>query len=235
MAARPRVLAGVPVGGVIAALGRAALLAGTQVDPPRTDLHALLALPALRVPDGGNRGDVHTRLVGHGLVLSDVAAPRVFHREHLRRAGFEGLGEPARRTTARKCHVFPAGAERRRRLTAHEARGSTSRHHPAALPRVFSGGHVPRPLRDECHVPGVRTPVRARTRFFQGAMYVSYGIGIVYIGVLAILANAFLVPRIGVVPAAGCIVAIHLACVPAVFRYSRVIWAHLNVGTLRPS
>src|SRR5438034_2850487 len=32
--------------------------------------------------------------------------------------------------------------------------------------------------------------------FFQGAMYVSYGIGIVYIGVLAILANAFLVPRI---------------------------------------
>src|SRR5436309_14749181 len=37
--------------------------------------------------------------------------------------------------------------------------------------------------------------------FFQGAMYVSYGIGIVYIGVLAILADAFLVPRIGVVPA----------------------------------
>src|SRR5437016_12494611 len=29
--------------------------------------------------------------------------------------------------------------------------------------------------------------------FFQGAMYVSYGIGIVYFGVLAILANAFLV------------------------------------------
>src|SRR5437879_6229213 len=99
----------------------------------------------------------------------------------------EGWGEPARRTTALKCHVFPAGAERRRRLPAHEARGPTSRHHPAALPRVFSGGHVPRPLRDECHVPGVRTPVRARTRFVQGAMYVSYGIGIVYIGVLASL------------------------------------------------
>src|SRR5207244_3101027 len=65
MAGRPRVLAGVPVGGVIAALGRAALLTGTQVDPPRTDLHALLALAALRVPDGGNRGDVNTRLVGH--------------------------------------------------------------------------------------------------------------------------------------------------------------------------
>src|SRR5207302_11219907 len=92
MAARPRVLAGVPVGGVIAALGRAALLTGTQVDPPRTDLHALLALAALRVPDGGNRGDVNTRLGGHGLVRSDVAAPRVFHREPILRAGFEGLG-----------------------------------------------------------------------------------------------------------------------------------------------
>src|SRR5438034_176677 len=57
----------------------------------------------------------------------------------------KGWGEPARRTTARKCHVFPAGAERRRRLTAHDARGSTSRHHPAAVPRVSSGGHVPRP------------------------------------------------------------------------------------------
>src|SRR5947208_16819191 len=71
--------------------------------------------------------------------------------------------------------------------------------------------------------------------FFQGAMYVSYGIGIVYIGVLAILPNAFLVPRIGVVPPAACIVAIHLACVPAVFRYSRVSWAHLTVGSPRPS
>src|SRR2546428_11804446 len=137
MAARPRVLAGVPVGGVIAALGRAALLAGTQVDPPRTDLHALLALPALRVPDGGNRGDVDTRLVGHGLVLSDVAAPRVFHREHLRRAGFEGVGGPARRTTARKWHVFPAGAPRRRRLTAHEGRGSAFPPHPAGPAPVF--------------------------------------------------------------------------------------------------
>src|SRR6266704_3971628 len=168
MAARPRVLAGVPVGGVIAALGRAALLTGTQVDPPRTDLHALLALPALRVPDGGNRGDVNTTLVGHGLVLLDVAAPRVFHANTSGGLDSNGWGEPARRTTARKCHVFPAGAERRRRLTGHDARGSTSRYHPAALPRVSSGGHVPRPLRDEYHVPGVRTPVRARTGLFSG-------------------------------------------------------------------
>lgn len=71
--------------------------------------------------------------------------------------------------------------------------------------------------------------------YFQGAMYVSYGLGIVYIGTLAILANAFLVDRIGVFGAVGCVVAIHVVSIPAVFRYSRVIWAHLNVGTLTPS
>jgi hypothetical protein len=70
--------------------------------------------------------------------------------------------------------------------------------------------------------------------FFQGAMYVSYGIGTAYLGLLAIVAHGFLVPRIGVVAAAGCIIVVHVACIPALFRYSRVIWAHLNVGTLTP-
>jgi hypothetical protein len=67
--------------------------------------------------------------------------------------------------------------------------------------------------------------------FFQGAMYVSWVIGVSYLGGLAILANIFLVPRIGIAAAAACVVAVHLACVPAVFRYSRVIWAHVNVAT----
>src|SRR5437773_7738769 len=50
--------------------------------------------------------------------------------------------------------------------------------------------------------------------FFQGAMYVSYALGIVYIGVLAILANAFLVPHIGVGPAAGWFIPISLSLGP---------------------
>ncbi len=70
--------------------------------------------------------------------------------------------------------------------------------------------------------------------FFQGAMYVSYGIGLGYLGLLAIVANVFLVPRSGIVPAAAAIIVVHLACIPALFRYSRVIWAHLNVGTMTP-
>jgi uncharacterized protein (DUF983 family) len=68
--------------------------------------------------------------------------------------------------------------------------------------------------------------------FFQGAMYVSWVLGVTYLGVLAVLAQLLLVPRIGVVGAVFCVIVIHLACIPAVFRYSRVIWAHLNIRTV---
>src|SRR6266436_113470 len=54
---------------VIATPRGAALLAGAQVHPLRTDLHALLALPPLRVPDGRNRGDMGASCVGHALKL----------------------------------------------------------------------------------------------------------------------------------------------------------------------
>lgn len=67
--------------------------------------------------------------------------------------------------------------------------------------------------------------------FFQGAMYISWVLGVSYLGLLAVLAQVLLVPRIGIGAAVACVVAIHLVCIPAVFRYSRVIWAHLNIGT----
>jgi hypothetical protein len=67
--------------------------------------------------------------------------------------------------------------------------------------------------------------------FFQGAMYVSWVLGVGYLAVLGVLASTLLVPRIGIAPAVAIVVAIHLVCIPALFRYSRVIWAHLNAGT----
>jgi hypothetical protein len=67
--------------------------------------------------------------------------------------------------------------------------------------------------------------------FFQGAMYVSWVLGVTYLAVLAIAAQLLLVPRIGIVWAVLCVVTIHVLCIPIVFRYSRVIWAHLNVAT----
>jgi uncharacterized membrane protein len=67
--------------------------------------------------------------------------------------------------------------------------------------------------------------------FFQGAMYVSWVLGVTYLAVLAIFAQLLLVPRIGIAWAVACVVIIHVLCIPLVFRYSRVIWAHLNVRT----
>ena len=64
--------------------------------------------------------------------------------------------------------------------------------------------------------------------FFQGAMYVSYGIGIAYLGVLGLVANQFVVPRYGVTAGVAGVVLVHLACIPAVFRYSRVLWMHID-------
>jgi len=39
------------------------------------------------------------------------------------------------------------------------------------------------------------------------------------------------VPRIGIVWAVVSVVTIDMICVPIIFRYSRVIWAHVNVAT----
>jgi uncharacterized protein (DUF983 family) len=92
--------------------------------------------------------------------------------------------------------------------------------------RMFAGRFTMYPA---CPVCGHR--FEREPGFFQGAMYVSWVIGVFYLGVLALLANRFLVPRVGIGPAVVAVIVIHLVCIPAVFRYSRVIWAHVNVRT----
>jgi len=67
--------------------------------------------------------------------------------------------------------------------------------------------------------------------FFQGAMYISWVLGVTYLAVLALLAQLLLVEHIGIAGAVVSVLGLYMVCVPAVFRYSRVIWAHLNVGT----
>ena len=62
-------------------------------------------------------------------------------------------------------------------------------------------------------------------------MYVSWVLGVTYLALLGILAQWLVVPRFGIAWAVASVVVIHIMCIPAVFRYSRVIWAHLNVGT----
>ena len=67
--------------------------------------------------------------------------------------------------------------------------------------------------------------------YFQGAMYVSYVMGIGTFAALLLGAKALLEPRYGFVVASVVAIAIQGLLVPVLFQYSRVIWAHLNIGT----
>ena len=67
--------------------------------------------------------------------------------------------------------------------------------------------------------------------FFQGAMFVSYTLGVFEFAFFALLAYVWLGPRIGIPGALLLAIAVHLILVPQLFQYSRVIWAHVNVYT----
>jgi uncharacterized protein DUF983 len=67
--------------------------------------------------------------------------------------------------------------------------------------------------------------------FFQGAMYVSWVSSVGLFATLALLARALLAPYIGLFAALAVAVVVYLPAVPMLFRYSRVIWAHIFIGT----
>ncbi len=67
--------------------------------------------------------------------------------------------------------------------------------------------------------------------FFQGAMYISYVVGVVEFLALGVASLRFLGPRVGVLAAIAAAAAVHLALVPVLFQYSRAVWAHLSIGT----
>ena len=70
--------------------------------------------------------------------------------------------------------------------------------------------------------------------FFQGAMYVSYGLGILEFAILAWGAHRIFTPTLGLGGAMLIAAGAHLLLVPILWRYSRVIWSHINVGTRTP-
>jgi uncharacterized protein (DUF983 family) len=92
--------------------------------------------------------------------------------------------------------------------------------------KIFSGVFT---MNTVCPVCGHR--FEREQGFFQGAMYISWVLSVAYLAILGVLAQLLLVPRIGIVWAVVCVLLVHVFCVPVVFRYSRVIWAHLNAGT----
>lgn len=83
-------------------------------------------------------------------------------------------------------------------------------------------------MRDACPVCGhCFTP---EPGFFQGAMFVSYAVGVAELIVGSTIAYVLLSPHIGVAWALGAAGVVHLILVPQLFEYSRVIWAHLFAG-----
>lgn len=69
--------------------------------------------------------------------------------------------------------------------------------------------------------------------FFQGAMYVSYALGVGLFAVFVLVSALLFSHRIGFTRTVLVAVLAYLFCVPVLFRYSRVIWAHANIGTLQ--
>jgi uncharacterized protein (DUF983 family) len=100
---------------------------------------------------------------------------------------------------------------------------------PVCLEGAMFQGGGPLTMNEQCASCGHR--FLREEGFFQGAMYVSYVLGMLEFAGLALLSLATLGPRLGLAGALGVAFIFHLLLVPQLFQYSRVIWAHLNVGT----
>jgi uncharacterized protein (DUF983 family) len=92
--------------------------------------------------------------------------------------------------------------------------------------RMFSGSFTMAPRCPKCGHEFER-----ETGFFQGAMYVSWALSVGMFAALALLANWFLAPRVGLPLAFALAIGAYFPVVPALYRYARVIWAHVNIGT----
>ena len=86
-------------------------------------------------------------------------------------------------------------------------------------------------MRDACRVCG--HCFTRESGFFQGAMFVSYAVGVAELIVGSTIAYVLLSPRIGVALALAAASVVHLLLVPQLFEYSRVIWAHIFAGSRR--
>jgi uncharacterized protein (DUF983 family) len=84
-------------------------------------------------------------------------------------------------------------------------------------------------MADDCPVCGHH--FMREQGFFQGAMYVSYGLGVFVFFALFSVIRILLEPRFGLALPVGIALVAYLLLVPVLWRYSRVIWAHLNIGT----
>jgi uncharacterized protein (DUF983 family) len=92
--------------------------------------------------------------------------------------------------------------------------------------RMFAGRFR---MNEQCPVCGHR--FMREPGYFQGAMYVSYVLATAVFLVLAWGGQLLLGRRLGFWGALAAAAAVQMLLVPALYRFSRVIWAHVNVHT----
>ena len=93
---------------------------------------------------------------------------------------------------------------------------------------IFVRGYQMRPGCPRCGLRFEREP-----GYFTGAMYVSYILALPVLGI-CVLAVYLLAPSLSFWASVAAAVVLFLPWVPAIFRYSRVIWIHLD-QTIDPS
>jgi hypothetical protein len=87
---------------------------------------------------------------------------------------------------------------------------------------MFRGGFT---MNDPCPVCGL--VFQREEGYFLGAMYTSYGLSVALLGVSYLVAAALL-PGWSSLAVAGVALVPFLPFIPAVFRYSRVLWVYLD-------
>lgn len=88
--------------------------------------------------------------------------------------------------------------------------------------RMFRGSVT---MNDPC--PDCGLVFQREEGYFLGSMYVSYGLSVVLIGA-AYLAVTHIWPTLTAIPVLAIITVMYAPFIPAVFRYSRVIWIYFE-------
>jgi uncharacterized protein (DUF983 family) len=88
--------------------------------------------------------------------------------------------------------------------------------------KIFGGWIT---MNENCPVCGLK--FGRESGYFFGAMYVSYALCVGFLGGLTLI-GYLLLPNVPLEAIAVAAFVLYLPCVPLVFRYSRIIWIHLD-------
>lgn len=89
--------------------------------------------------------------------------------------------------------------------------------------RIFAGSLRMHETCPVCHLGFNREP-----GYFVGAMYVSYGLAVAIIAALTVVLSYEVLPQWPLEWVVLAATAVFLPLVPAVFRYSRIVWIHVD-------